>query len=122
MKIYVSVSGNDRNPGTKELPTASLYGAVSKLRTSKKTHSVDGPIEVIVGNGEYFITEPLELHPEDSGTTDAPVTFKAEEGAHPVFFGGRQIMGFEKVSETLWIPVGSGISTVRVICIIKVHT
>ena len=102
LKIYVSVSGNDKNPGTKELPLASLNGAVSKLRILKKMQAVDGPIEVIVGNGDYFITEPLELNPEDSGTTGAPVTFKAEEGAHPVFYGGKRISGFEKVSESLW--------------------
>ena len=28
--------------------------------------------------------------------------FKAEEGAHPVFCGGKKIGGFEKMSETLW--------------------
>lgn len=102
VKIYVSVAGNDRNSGTKDLPLASLKGAVVKLRALKKTQSIDSPVEIIIGDGEYFMPEPLELNPEDSGTDAAPVIFKADEGAHPVFSGGKKISGFEKVSETLW--------------------
>ncbi len=102
IKIYVSVSGKDENPGTKELPLASLQGAVSKLRTLKIAKSVDGSVEVIIGDGEYFMPEPLELNPEDSGTDTAPVIFKAEEGTHPVFSAGKKVNGFEKISETLW--------------------
>jgi parallel beta-helix repeat protein len=102
VKIYVSVAGNDRNSGTKDLPLASLKGAVVKLRALKNTQSIDSPVEIIIGDGEYFMPEPLELNPEDSGTDAAPVIFKADEGAHPVFSGGKKISGFEKVSETLW--------------------
>ena len=101
-KIYVSTSGNNANSGTKELPLASLNGVVSKLRTLKKMQPSDGPVEVIIGGGEYYLTEPVELNPEDSGTENSPVIFKAEEGAHPVFYGGKKIRGFEKLSETLW--------------------
>ncbi|MGV8139033.1 MAG: right-handed parallel beta-helix repeat-containing protein [Mangrovibacterium sp.] len=102
VKIYVSVNGKDGNSGTRDRPLASLKEAVSKLRTLRNAQHLNGPIEVIVGDGEYLMTEPLELFPEDSGTDDAPVIFKADEGAHPVFSGGKRISGFEKISETLW--------------------
>jgi hypothetical protein len=36
VQIYISVSGNDKNPGTSELPLASLQGAVDRLRAFKK--------------------------------------------------------------------------------------
>jgi len=101
-KIYVSTSGNDTGPGTKESPLASLNGAVRKLRTLRSLQAFDGPVEVIIGNGVYFLTEPVVLDTDDSGTAKSPVTFRAEEGAHPVFYGGKRIQGFEKLSETLW--------------------
>ena len=102
LKIYVSVSGRDSNPGTKDLPLTSLNGAVNTLRNIKLAGMVSGAVEVIVGEGKYFMAEPLVLNPEDSGTADSPVTFRAEEGTHPVFCGGKPIVGFEKISETLW--------------------
>ena len=102
LKIYVSVSGKDSNPGTKDFPLASLNEAVNKLRSIKKNSGVNGAVEVIIGEGNYFVTEPLVLDPDDSGTADSPVVFRAEEGTHPVFCGGKAIVGFEKISETLW--------------------
>lgn len=101
-KIYVSTSGNDTNSGTKELPLASLNGAVSRLRTMRKVQTFTDQVEVIIGNGEYYLTEPVVLNSDDSGSDKSPVIFKAEEGAHPVFYGGKKIQGFEKLSEKLW--------------------
>ena len=102
LKIYIAVSGKDGNPGTKDLPLGSLNGAVNKLRSLRSAGGLNNPVEVIIGDGNYFMAEPLDLISDDSGTADAPVTFRAEEGAHPVFCGGKPIVGFEKVSETLW--------------------
>jgi Right handed beta helix region len=102
LKIYVAVSGDDANQGTKEQPLASLKGAISKLRTLKNSQKVEVPIEVIIGNGDYFLTEPLLLGVDDSGMDKSPVIFKAEEGTQPVFYGGINIHGFEKISKTLW--------------------
>jgi len=101
-KIYVSTTGNDINPGTKESPLESLNGAVVKLQDLRNSQTFDGPIEVIIGDGEYFLTEPIVLNSDDSGTEESPVIFKAEQGAHPVFCGGKKIQGFEKLSDTLW--------------------
>jgi len=102
VQIYISVSGNDKNPGTGDLPLASLQGAVDRLRTLRKTKVFNEPVEIILGDGEYFITEPIVLGPEDSGTEDAPVIFMAQTGEHPVICGGKRISGFEKVSKALW--------------------
>jgi len=102
IKIYVSKFGVDTNSGTKESPLASLGGAVSKLRSLRNMQTFDAPVEVIIGEGEYFLTEPIVLKSDDSGTANSPVIFKAEEDKHPVFYGGKKIQGFEKISEMLW--------------------
>jgi len=102
VKIYVSTSGNDSNQGTKDSPLASLKGAVNKVQALSEDQKSDGPVEIIIGDGNYFMPEPLVLEPNNSGTENSPLVFKAESGAHPVFYGGKRISGFEKVSETLW--------------------
>lgn len=102
IQLYISVSGNDRNPGTIDLPLASLEGAVDKLRVLRKTQAFDEPVEVILDDGEYFVTEPVVFGPEDSGTEEAPVVFRSQPGEHPVICGGKRIQGFEKATENLW--------------------
>ena len=81
---------------------ATINGAVSKIRILRKEQTFDGPAEVIIGNGQYFVTGPIVLNPEDSGTEQSQLIFSAEVGAHPVFYGGKNIHGFEKLSEKLW--------------------
>ena len=102
IKLYVSAAGNDKNAGTAEFPLASLKGAADKLRMLRKSLVPEDSVEVIVSDGKYFMTQPLVMNVEDSGTADAPVVFRADEGAHPVFYGGKKIETFEKVTETLW--------------------
>ncbi len=111
LKIYVAVSGNDTNPGTRELPLGSLKGALSKIRTLRTSPSITEPVEVLIGDGVYYLNEPLMMETADSGTEKSPVIFKAEDGAHPQFCGGKKVMGIEKMSETLWrakIPETAG--------------
>jgi len=100
--IYVSTKGNDRNPGTKEQPLASLYGARDLIRRLRTTETLKEEVCVVVADGTYFMNEPLLLTELDSGSEGAMVTFKAEEGANPVFVGGVQIDNWGKVSDHLW--------------------
>ena len=101
-EIYVSTKGNDRNPGTKVQPLSSLYGARDLIRVLRKIENLNEEVRVIVGDGLYFMYEPLILNEQDSGTENAPVTFIADENANPVFLGGIQITNWEKVSDNLW--------------------
>ncbi|MCD0490344.1 right-handed parallel beta-helix repeat-containing protein [Pedobacter sp. MC2016-14] len=103
LSIYVSPFGNDSNPGTKEKPMASLLAARDRIRTLRmQIKNKTEHIEIIIAAGEYFLNEPLRLYPEDGGTSMASVTYKAETGAKPVFYGGVKINGFEKVNDQLW--------------------
>lgn len=109
--IYVSTTGNDRNPGTKEQPLASLYGARDLIRNLRTTEDLNEGMRVIVATGTYFMDKPLILTNEDSGKEGALVTFTAAEGAEPVFVGGLSITNWVKVSDELWkanVPEVSG--------------
>lgn len=101
--IYVSPSGNDSNAGTKENPLASLAGARDKVKSIRlQIKSKAENIEIIIAGGEYFMNEPLKFQPEDAGTNTTSVTYKAEAGEKPVFYGGIKINSFEKLNDKLW--------------------
>lgn len=87
LRLYVSVNGNDLNPGSKKQPLASLNAAVEKLRDIKMTQQYKDPIEIIVGGGKYFMEEPVVLEQEDSGNEKSPVIIRAENGQCPYFTG-----------------------------------
>jgi hypothetical protein len=55
------------------------------------------PARIVVKDGVYEVTEPLQLGPEDS-----QVTWEAAEGARPVLSGGREIKGWTKTEDGLW--------------------
>jgi hypothetical protein len=93
-EIYVSVRGNDTDPGTKEQPLATVAMALRKARELRrlKDPSIENGIRIIVEDGTYFFTETLFIRPEDSGTETSPTTIEADKGASPVFSGGSQLI------------------------------
>jgi hypothetical protein len=101
-KFYLSPTGNDANPGTIDKPLATLNGARDKVREYRKSNQVNGPLEIIALEGEYFLLQPLSLSATDGGTKDSPLIFKSEEGKKVIFSGGSQITGFKKVNDKLW--------------------
>lgn len=100
--IYVGPAGNDMNPGTRLRPLATLEGARNRARELKSVNIKNNPIEIIILEGEYFLSEPLTLTHEDSGTPSSPVVYKSEPGKKPVFYGGIKMAGFEMVNDNLW--------------------
>lgn len=102
MKIYVSVSGDDKNYGSEKKPLATIDAALEKVRELKRREPVMVPIEIILGGGDYFIRKPIVLGPEDSGSEGAPLIFRAKSGEKPIIYGGKKIEGFEAVSPDLW--------------------
>jgi hypothetical protein len=101
-KIYLSPSGNDKNPGSIDMPFASLNRARDRARELLKTNNRDQPVEVIALEGEYFMMQPLDLTEYDGGTEDNPLIFKAEPGTKAIFRGGVEVTGFEKVNDKIW--------------------
>ena len=50
------------------------------------------------------MTEPLILKPEDSGTSEFPVIFRAVNGTQPVFYGGKKFRDSKKYLKIYGIP------------------
>ncbi|MGQ1889000.1 right-handed parallel beta-helix repeat-containing protein [Thermophagus sp. OGC60D27] len=102
INIYVSANGDDKAPGTKDQPLASLYGARDFIRQLRETNNLQEEIQVIISGGIYYMTEPVVFTDIDSGGDNAPIVFKAAKGEEPVFVGGIAIENWEKVSDNLW--------------------
>lgn len=99
-EFYVGPKGSDKNPGTKAKPFASLEKAKDAIRTLKKTNGLpDGGITVWILGGVYPIGSSFVLNAEDSGTKDAPITYRGIEGEEIRLVGGQEITGFKPVTD-----------------------
>jgi hypothetical protein len=101
-EIFVSPNGNDRNPGTKEHPLASLAGARDAIRSMRAGGTTTGTIEVHIARGQYLMNEPMVLTADDSGSAGKPVIYRGDPESPPVFIGGIVITGWEQLSGKLW--------------------
>jgi hypothetical protein len=98
--LYISPNGNDRNPGTKEKPLATLLKAKEIVRELKK--SSNGPIKVILLEGTYYMDQPLVFQAEDSGSKLRPIIYTAEENKVVTISGGKRL-------QCEWKPFKDGI-------------
>ena len=113
-EIYVSLQGNDKNPGTKEAPFYTLNRAIKQAREWRRLNrpEVAGGIYIRLEEGVYAQRNSLFLRPEDSGTPDSPPVICAVDGAHPVISGGVAVTGWkrgcnhpaipEKLKQKIW--------------------
>ena len=97
-EIYVSLQGNDKNPGTKEAPFYTLNRAIKQAREWRRLNrpEVAGGIYISLEEGVYAQRNSLFLRPEDSGTPDSPTVICAVDGAHPVISGGVAVTGWKR--------------------------
>ena len=113
-EIYVSLQGNDKNPGTKEAPFNTLNRAIKQAREWRRLNRLEvaGGIYISLEEGVYAQRNSLFLRPEDSGTSDSPTVICAVDGAHPVISGGVAVTGWkrgynhpaipEKLKQKIW--------------------
>jgi len=87
--FYVATDGDDANPGTKARPFATLAKAKEAVRSCRQRGKK--PITVLVGEGTYYQAEPLVFGPQDSGATEAPVTYQAQPGRIVTISGGQKL-------------------------------
>lgn len=88
--IHVSPQGNDANAGSAESPLATPQAARDKVR-ALASKGLTEAVEIVFAAGTYTMAGTLELRPEDSGTKDFPVTWKAAPGGKVVWDGGLAI-------------------------------
>lgn len=102
-EIYVSTNGNDSNPGTIDQPLLTAEGTRNKIRELKKTGEIgENGAVVYFREGIYPFSETFTLEEEDSGTAQAPITYRAYKEEDVQFIGGININpdDFQKVTDT----------------------
>lgn len=106
--IYVSPSGADRNPGTKDRPIKTLSHAQALVRRLKGGGT--GNITVFLKGGVYRLSRPWRFGPADSGAKGHTVTWTStslSSGSGATIAGSVRLRG--------WKPAGaSGIWAAKV--------
>ena len=94
VELWVSTKGSDDWEGTKKRPFATLVRARDELRGMRD----GGPAKaatVWVRGGPYYFEETLTLTAEDTGTAEAPITYRAWKKEEPILVGGAEVTGFD---------------------------
>ena len=99
--FFVAPNGSDAHPGTKTKPFATLERARDAVRALRHGGSFPGRGLTVVWlrDGNYFRTNSLELTAADSGTANAPITWRGYRGERPRLLGGRTLTGFAPVAD-----------------------
>ncbi len=90
--------GNDAAAGTLSAPVKSLHRASALAR--EKAGEV--PVTIFLSGGRYPLTSSLVLGPEDGGTADALVQWKALPGEKPIISGGIPVDKWEQEEDGSW--------------------
>ena len=90
-EYYVSLSGNDSNPGTLARPFRSLEKARNQVRNDLADGGGKNGITVYLRGGIYTRTQCFELNEKDSGEAGAPVIYKNYDGEKVRLLGGKVI-------------------------------
>lgn len=98
LELHVSPKGRDNNPGTPNAPLATLAAARDAARQAAGKEAVT----VQVGDGIYYLPETLVFTPEDSGSTEFPVVYRAMNEGKAVLSGGSEL-------KLEWKPYRDGI-------------
>ncbi len=94
VEFYVSTSGNDSNPGTRQRPLKTFAAARDSVRTIQE----DGDITVYFREGFYYFTRPVKLTIEDSGSEHRKIKYCAYPEEKPVFTSGVRVNGWGKIT------------------------
>lgn len=91
VNIYVSLDGDDRNPGILTKPKKTVDGALETLRDFRFQGVItpDIPVNLWIRGGRYPVEQTIHLRSEDSGTKETPFRISAYKD-EKVIFDGRQ--------------------------------
>jgi len=108
-ELYVAVNGSDAAPGTRAKPLATIAKARDAAGALKSVE----PVTVYVRGGTYELAKPVVFTSPDSGTADAPITYRAYPGETVVISGGRKL-------DLQWKPWRDGIVQAKVPADLKI--
>jgi Acyl-CoA dehydrogenases len=96
--LHVAAGAAAGGDGSARRPLSSLEQARDAVRAARSRGET---VEVVIGSGTYELRAPLVLGPEDSGTPDAPVVWRAAEKAAGAVrvVGGRMVTGLKPVAD-----------------------
>ncbi len=100
LEVHVDPNGLDTNPGTQAAPVATLAKARDVLRSSNKLGQETAT--VTLADGVYYLPETLTFTPQDSGSKEHPVVYRASNPGQAVISGGLKL-------ELDWQPYQDGI-------------
>lgn len=114
--FYVARNGNDSwsgklaepNAGRRDGPFLTLQRAQKAIRAWKTRGALGKPVTVYVRGGEYDLSKPMVFEPADSGTPQDPITYAAYPGETPVISGGKEITGWERVTDSKLLKQAGG--------------
>ena len=98
--LFVSLEGDDSNPGTIDRPLRTLKAAQASVRTLRKSSA--GTISVHLRQGTYYLDQTITFTADDSGEQQAPVVYAPYPGERVVLSGGTRL-------NPRWRPYRNGI-------------
>lgn len=102
-ELYVAPDGNDAWSGqlseTNAARTDGPFRTLARAQAVARDLEQAGGVTVVVRGGEYALTAPLSFTAEDSGTSRAPVVYKAAEGEDVRLSGGVRVNDWRPVAD-----------------------
>ena len=86
-EIHVSPQGSDQADGSAKSPLATLQAAKDKAQSYLGKESVN----ITLHDGIYYLADTLTFTPNDSGTQQYPVIFKAANEGQAILSGGSKL-------------------------------
>ena len=107
LNLHVAPGGNDGWSGRQAVsgpgnagPFASIERARDEIRKLKQQNKLPpGPINVYLREGTYVLAKTIEFTSADSGTEQAPITYRAYPGEKAQIIGGRLVRDFQTVTD-----------------------
>ena len=99
--FWVSPSGSDSAPGTRERPFRTLERARSAVRARLSPQREDIFVNLLAGT--HRLKKSFSLSSPDSGNSGHQVTYRASPGARPVISGAVRVRGWQRYDAALGI-------------------
>ncbi len=97
--FHVATNGDNAHDGSENAPFATLDRARDAIRDLRSAQSEPlGPVTVWIHPGVYVLNETLKFTEQDSGTEDAPVSYRSIGGESPIITGGAVLAPIERGS------------------------
>lgn len=97
-QFFIAPNGNDEWSGRLSEPTSDNsdgpFATLDAARTKVREYISDGlshPLTVWIRGGEYMLDSTIIFGPEDSGTKNFPIHYRAFPHENPVFTGGKKL-------------------------------